>query len=83
MEIDVTEDMKENDATRYLVVKMGNGQRLEQAWTIVSVHAAPGDAQSDAEVSASKDTEGYIWGVYQKVGTARLIPKIEWKGAAR
>ncbi len=76
----MTEEMKANDATRYLVVGMHNGSG-PAAFKVVGIVDSEGKASEVAKDHASRDP-GAIYGVYQKLGTARTVSKVEWKGAA-
>lgn len=69
----MTEEQKANDATRYIVVNL-------DILKIIGTYAEPGEARGVAEVQAQRD-EGQLVAVFQKTGTARLEPKIVWKGA--
>lgn len=74
----MTEEMKANDATRYLVVGMHSGNGPD-AFKVEAIEDSEGKAQEKARELAEKE-EGSIYGVFQKVGTARLVKKVEWTG---
>lgn len=67
------EEMKANDATRYVVIGGASVQ---------STHSSEGDAKQSAEAKAAAN-DGSEYAVYQKIGSAKLEPKVVWKGAAR
>lgn len=75
----MTDEMKANDATRYLVVGMHNGNGPD-AFKVEAIETSEGEAKRKAETLA-EENEGAIYGVFQKVGSARLIRRVEWKGA--
>lgn len=83
----MTEEMKENDATRYLVVMFeALGAPLmdgESMFTVISQHDAQGDAEKMARERAMKDEHDRTYAVYQKIGSARASREVTWKGAAR
>lgn len=66
------------DATRFLVVGMHNGNGPD-AFKVVAIVDSEGKATELAKEYAEKE-EGAIFGVFQKVGTARLVRKVEWAG---
>lgn len=66
------------DATRFLVVGMHNGNGPD-AFKVVAIEESEGKATEIAKAMADKE-EGAIFGVFQKVGTARLVRKVEWTG---
>ena len=72
----MTEEMKEKNSARFLVVDISDGGTLE----VCAEAPSPEAARAEAEKLAA-DTEGHTFGVYQKIGTARLEPKVVWKGA--
>lgn len=74
----MTEEMKANDATRFLVVGMHNGNGPD-AFKVVAIVDSEGKATEIAKEHAEKE-EGAIFGVFQKVGTARIVRKVEWVG---
>jgi len=79
----MTEEMKVNDATRYLVVEFGGVQNSISAdFKVLSAHDNEGDARKSAEEVARKN-DGTNYGVFQKLATATLVHSVEWKGAAR
>lgn len=71
----MTEEQKKNDATRYVIVKLPGRE-------LCGVEDSEGNARAAAEDFAVA-TPGEEFAVYQKIGTAKLEPKVEWKGAAR
>tara|TARA_Y100001938_G_scaffold150301_1_gene240575 strand:+ start:834 stop:1055 length:222 start_codon:yes stop_codon:yes gene_type:complete len=73
----MTEEMKSNDATRYVVVNISESGSISQDF-----FPSEGAAREHAEVEAAGN-EGSTFAVFQKVGSARLEPKVTWKGAAR
>lgn len=78
---DVTEkvdDTLSNDATRYVVVGMHSGNGPD-AFKVVAIEDSEGKAKEKANELAAKE-EGAIFGVFQKLGTARLVKKVEWTG---
>lgn len=83
----MTEEMKENDATRYLVVMFeAKGAQLdadESMFTVISHHGAQGDAEKMARDRAMSDPQDRTYAVFQKIGSARAAREVTWKGAAR
>lgn len=78
----MTEEMKENDATRYMVVCLNSIELGAQPLlTVVSCHVAEGDAQKHAIDCAMKDENDLSYVVMQKIGTARAAREVTWKGA--
>ena len=72
----MTEDQKQGSATEFLVVGMHNGNG-PHAFKVVSIVGDEDKAIEIASDFADKE-EGAIFGVYQKVGTARLKRQVEW-----
>lgn len=70
----MTDEMKANDATRFLVVAMEH-----DSFKVIGIHDSEGKAQEEAK-SCAEGNEGAIYGVFQKLGTARLVKKVEWSG---
>lgn len=70
----MTEEMKANDADRFIVVHAG---------AVLYVADNEGDAMAEAKALALRDEKDGRYTVYQKVGTARSERKVEWKGASR
>lgn len=83
----MTEEMKENDATRYLVVMFeAKGAPLapdESMFTVISEHCSPADAEKVARDRAMADPHDRTFTVYQKIGSARAAREVTWKGAVR
>lgn len=71
----MTEAQKEADKTRWVVLNLSEAN--PQAPSYYSIEA---DARSFAEGRAAADKDG-TYAVFQKIGTARLEPKVVWKGA--
>jgi hypothetical protein len=71
----MTEEMKRNDATRFMVVNAENSE-------VQDCFEAEGPAKEYAEKLANDETDCEFV-VYQKVGSAKMLPKVVWKGAAR
>ena len=74
----MTDEMKSNDATRFLVVGMHGGPGPD-AFKVEAIEESEGAAKKKASELAEAD-EGAIYGVFQKVGTARLVRNVEWRG---
>jgi hypothetical protein len=72
----MTEDMKQNDATRYVVVNITGEFKIE------SVENNEAAAKKKAEALAAEN-EGTEYAVFQKIGSAKLDPRVVWKGASR
>jgi hypothetical protein len=71
----MTEEMKSNDANRYVVVNATSN-------VIEATQSSEGDAKAAAErLAANHEATEFI--VYQKIGSATATVKVEWKGAAR
>ena len=71
----MTDEMKANDASRYVVVNNASN-------AVEGLYAAEGEAKTNAETLAA-DNDGIEFSVYTKIGSAKLQPKVIWKGAAR
>ena len=78
----MTEEMKENDATRYIVVRL-NLETTGPEPTVVCLCDSEGLAIEEAKNRAQNDESSTHYGVYQKIGTARAAREVKWKGAAR
>jgi len=76
----MTDEMKAEDATRYLVVAMDNGNG-PGAFKVLAIESSEGTARKCAEAEADKE-DGRIVGVFQKIGTARTQRAVVWKGVA-
>ena len=74
----MTDEMKSNAATGFVVVGMHNGNGPE-AFKVMDILDNEPDAQKRAKELAEMN-EGAIFGVYQKVGSARLVRQVEWRG---
>lgn len=72
----MTDEMKAEDATRYLVVAMDH-----DSFKVLSIENSEGNAKKRAEEEADRE-DGRIVGVFQKIGTARAQRTIAWKGVA-
>ena len=75
----MTDEMKENDATRFMVIRLEPG--MLDALTVISCHVAEGDAQKSAQECAMKDEHDRAYAVMQKVGTAKAAREVTWRGA--
>lgn len=71
----MTDEQKKNDATRYVVVCLSPSDEVTQVY-----FDAEGEARRHAEQRAA-DNPDHTFAVFQKVGSARLEPKVAWKGA--
>lgn len=75
----VTEETKAAaDVTRFIVVGMHSGPGPE-AFKVEGIHDSEGKAQDEAKRLAGEN-EGAIYGVFQKVGTARVTRQVDWRG---
>lgn len=63
------------DASGFVIVRMGDKYEI-----VMPPHDAEAAAKAEAERLAEADEEGFIFAVYAKVGTARAVRKVEWKG---
>jgi len=72
----MTDEMKVEDASRYLVVAMDG-----DSFKVLSVEGSEGTARKAAGDEAEKE-DGRIIGVFQKIGTARVQRSVAWKGVA-
>ena len=68
----MTERQKENETARFLVVNIGKGEIEGEA-------SSQDDARAKAERLAIEQ-EGAVFGVYQKIGTARAETTAAWRG---
>lgn len=76
----MTDEMKENDATRYMVIRL-DPAGATPGHTVISCHVAEGDAAKAATDCAMKDENDLAYVVMQKVGTAKAAREVTWKGA--
>lgn len=72
----MTDEMKANDATRYAIVNLNSGG-------VISYAESEGEAVRIAKNKATDGKGDEEYAVFQKIGSARLVPQVEWKGAAR
>lgn len=70
----MTEEQKAKSATGWCVLQI-NGNEAE----FISFHESEANAKKSAEDLAEKH-DGYSFMVMQKVGTAELQHRVEWKG---
>ena len=78
----MTDEMKENDATRYMVIRLETAVADgKPTLCVISCHVAEGDAQKAAQECAMKDEHDRAYAVMQKVGTAKAAREVTWKGA--
>lgn len=73
----MTEEMKVNDATRYIVVCLHDDEK------VLAVFDNEGDATVAAKEQALHDEQDRCYAVYQKLGSAQAVRKADWKGASR
>jgi hypothetical protein len=74
----MTDEMKANAATGFVVIGMHGGTSPD-AFKVMDITDNEPDAQKRAKELADMN-EGSIFGVYQKVGTARVVRQVEWRG---
>ena len=78
----MTEEMKENDATRFMVIRVETAVADgKPTLCVISCHVAEGDAQKHAQELALADDHDRPFVVMQKVGTAKAAREVTWKGA--
>ena len=70
----MTEEQKAKSATGWCVIQFGAEEPV-----FMGFHESEGDAKKSAEELAMK-RDGYSFMVMQKVGTAELQHRVEWRG---
>lgn len=72
----MTDAQKEKSATGWCVLQIHDGTA-----EFISFHESEGNAKRAAEKLAEQN-DGYCFMVMQKIGTAELQHRVEWKGVA-
>lgn len=72
----MTDEQRAKSATAWCIIQLGTTEP-----EFVSFYESEGDARKSAEELAAKH-DGYSFMMMQKVGTAELQHRVEWKGAA-
>lgn len=70
----MTDEQKTKSATGWCVLQMSDG-----GTEFIAFYESEGDAKKSAEELAKKH-DGYSFMVMQKVGTAELQHRVEWRG---